>query len=36
VRQWMMLLRTAGIEPDIPLDDRDFAGLPMPAAVWDG
>lgn len=36
VRQWMMLLRMAGIEPDRPLDDRDFADLPMPAAVWDG
>jgi hypothetical protein len=36
VRQWMMLLRMAGIEPDQPLVDADFAGLPMPKEVWDG
>jgi hypothetical protein len=36
VRQWMMLLRMAGIEPDRPLDDPDFASLPMPKATWDG
>ena len=36
VRQWMMLLRMAGIEPDRPLADADFAQLPMPKEVWDG
>lgn len=36
VRQWMMLLRMAGIEPDRPLGDADFASLPMPREVWDG
>jgi hypothetical protein len=36
VRQWMMLLRMAGIEPDQPVTDDKFAGLPMPSAVWDG
>jgi hypothetical protein len=36
VRQWMMLLRMAGIEPDHPLGDADFASLPMPTNVWDG
>jgi hypothetical protein len=36
VRQWMMLLRMAGIEPDQPVMDDKFAGLPMPSAVWDG
>jgi hypothetical protein len=36
VRQWMMLLRLAGIEPDRPLVDADFAELPMPGSVWDG
>lgn len=36
VRQWMMLLRMAGIEPDQPVGDDRFAGLPMPSAVWDG
>ncbi len=36
VRQWMMLLRMAGIEPDHPLGDAAFASLPMPTSVWDG
>ena len=36
VRQWMMLLRMAKIEPDRPLGDDAFVGLPMPSSVWDG
>ena len=36
VRQWMMLLRVAGIEPDRPLCDEAFTDLPMPSSVWDG
>jgi hypothetical protein len=36
VRQWMMLLRMAGVEPDRPLGDEAFASLPMPSSVWDG
>lgn len=36
VRQWMMLLRIAGIEPNQPLGDEAFANLPMPSSVWDG
>jgi hypothetical protein len=36
VRQWMMLLRMADIEPDRPLDNAAFASLPMPGSVWDG
>jgi len=36
VRQWMMLLRLGGIEPDRPLEDEAFASLPMPSSVWDG
>jgi hypothetical protein len=36
VRQWTMLLGMAGIEPDHPLAEADFAGLPMPKSVWDG
>jgi len=35
VRQWMMMLEMAGIKPDQPLSDADFAGLPMPQKVWD-
>src|SRR3546814_14489800 len=31
VRQVMMILRDMDIEPDRPLTDADFAGLPMPA-----
>ena len=36
VRQWHMLLGMAGIAPDGPLSDSDFANLPMPSSVWDG
>jgi hypothetical protein len=36
VRQWIMLLGMAGIEPDRPLTAEDFAGLPMPMNAWDG
>jgi hypothetical protein len=36
VRQWMMLLRLANIEPDHPLGDDAFTDLPMPSSVWDG
>jgi len=35
VRQLMMLLREAGIEPNDPVSDDDFAGLPIPQKVWD-
>jgi hypothetical protein len=35
VRQLMMLLREAGIEPNDPVSDDDFAGLPIPEKVWD-
>lgn len=35
-RQLMLTLRDKlGIEPDAPLSDEDFAGLPMPNQVWD-
>lgn len=36
VRQWMMLMRMAGVEPDRPLGDTAFTDLPMPSSVWDG
>jgi hypothetical protein len=36
VRQWIMLLGMAGIEPDHPPTGPDFVGLPMPSQVWDG
>lgn len=36
VRQWSMLLEIAGIQPVVALDSAAFAGLPMPASVWDG
>jgi hypothetical protein len=36
VRQWVMLLGMAGIEPDRPPGPADFARLPMPEQVWDG
>ncbi|MGE4044068.1 MAG: DinB family protein [Acetobacteraceae bacterium] len=36
VRQWHMLLGMAGIAPEGPLADADFADLPMPSSVWDG
>jgi glutaredoxin len=35
VRQLMMALREAGIEPDGPIPDTAFAGLPLPEKVWD-
>ena len=36
VRQLMMLLREDfDTEPDQPMSDDDFAGLPMPEKVWD-
>ena len=34
-RQWMMLLDMAGIAFERPLQDADFADLPMPKQVWD-
>ncbi|WNK00638.1 glutaredoxin domain-containing protein [Thalassospiraceae bacterium LMO-JJ14] len=35
-RQIMLMLREKlGIEPDGPLDDADFEGLPLPKNVWD-
>lgn len=34
-RQMMLVLQKLGIEPDRPLGDEDFAGLPMPREVWD-
>ncbi len=36
VRQWVMLLGMAGITPDHPPGEADFANLPMPSQVWDG
>jgi hypothetical protein len=36
VRQWIMLLGMAGIEPDHPPGPSDFADLLMPTQVWDG
>lgn len=36
VRQWVMLLGMNGVTPDNPPPDTAFAGLPMPANVWDG
>ncbi len=36
VRQWIMLLGMAGIAPDRPPGEADFADLPMPSQVWDG
>jgi hypothetical protein len=36
VRQWVMLLGMAGIAPNRPPADADFADLPMPREVWDG
>ena len=35
VRQLMMLLREAGIEPNDPVPDSAFEGLPIPEKVWD-
>ena len=35
-RQIMLMLREKlGIEPDGPLSDDDFAGLPLPKNIWD-
>jgi glutaredoxin len=35
-RQIILMLREKlGIEPDRPLQDADFAGLPMPKNIWD-
>ena len=34
-RQWMMLLDMAGITFERPLNESDFADLPMPKQVWD-
>jgi hypothetical protein len=34
-RQLMLTLEKIGIEPDGPLTDNDFDGLPMPQNVWD-
>ena len=36
VRQWIMLLGMAGVTPDRPLAEADYAGLPMPMNAWDG
>ncbi len=35
VRQYTLLLRTLGIEPDRALPDTMWDGLPMPEKVWD-
>ncbi len=35
VRQLASLLERAGIAPDRPLAGEDFAGLPLPARIWD-
>lgn len=34
-RQLMLTLEKLGIQPDRPLADADFAGLPMPEKIWD-
>jgi glutaredoxin len=34
-RQLMDVLRRLGIEPDGPIGEREFAGLSIPAGVWD-
>ena len=34
-RQIMALLERFGIAPDGPLTAADYAGLPMPAALWE-
>lgn len=36
VRQYMMLLEKEGVAYRRPLNDADFAKLPMPQNVWDG
>lgn len=35
VRQIMSILQGLDVQPDRPLTDEDFAGLPMPQSVWD-
>ena len=35
VRQLVMVLDMLGIEPDKPIGQETFAGLPMPDKVWD-
>lgn len=35
VRQLIMVLDMLGIEPDRPIGQETFAGLPMPEKVWD-
>jgi glutaredoxin len=35
VRQLLMVLDMLGIEPDRPIGQEAFAGLPMPEKVWD-
>jgi glutaredoxin/uncharacterized damage-inducible protein DinB len=34
-RQIIAVLERLGIEPDAPLTDADYAGLPMPAGLWE-
>ena len=34
VRQLYVLLEMMGIAPDRPLTEKDFAGLPLPKALW--
>ena len=34
-RQLALVVESLGLEPDGPLTDADFAGLPMPIEVWD-
>lgn len=34
-RQIIAVLERSGIAPDAPLTDRDYAGLPMPAGLWE-
>jgi glutaredoxin len=34
-RQLMLVLEKLGLNPDDPLPDQAFAGLPMPRKVWD-
>ncbi len=34
-RQLALVVESLGLEPDRPLADADFAGLPMPSQVWD-
>ena len=36
VRQWIMLLGMAGIAPDRPPGEADFANLPMPSRCGTG